>query len=314
MARRTSRSDGPPAPGADILLAARDELVRADAKATTLFATSGVAVGAVLTGLLSGQWSPSRIHGGLAQGIWWLGAAAAGVALVCLAAAMHPRTRRRRRDGRLAAYFGDVVMLGPDELDRALAGGARAARIGVLVGVLALVIGLRARSGPAPAPAAAGPSAPPSSGPAALPTASTTPSLGTPSATVTPLPGGTTVRRTTGGAAITLRPSYGVDLDDDTSSNWNVGRGCCASDVSWDGAGSRLLISNDFAVATGPPEYATCANETAYTNGSIERGSLQTNENICVRTGGDRFALVTILSAGDEAIQFQATVWDPPFS
>jgi hypothetical protein len=46
--RRTSGPGAIAGRGADILRAAREELARADAKATTLFATAGVAVRTVL--------------------------------------------------------------------------------------------------------------------------------------------------------------------------------------------------------------------------------------------------------------------------
>ena len=95
-----------------MLLATREELARADAKATTLFASTGVVFGAVLSGLLSGRWSPPRIDDGPAQVLWWLGAGAAVTALVLLACALFPRTRRDRRHGRITAYYEDVVRLG----------------------------------------------------------------------------------------------------------------------------------------------------------------------------------------------------------
>ena len=125
---------------------------------------------------------------------------------------------------------------------------------------------------------------------------------------------GATVRRTTGAQAITLRPSYGVDLDDAVSPNWSVGRGWCNRDVGWAADASRLLISNDYAVMTGTPDYTACAQETGYTNGAIERGSLQVGENLCLRTSGNRYALVTIDDVNDQGVQFRATVWDPPFA
>jgi hypothetical protein len=66
---------------------------------------------------------------------------------------------------------------------------------------------------------------------------------------------------------------------------------------------------------TDSSDYTTCAHETGYTNGSIERGSLQPEENICARTSDNRYALVTIVSMSEQAIQFPATVvWDPQFS
>ena len=175
----------------------------------------------------------------------------------------------------------------------------------VVVGILAFVIG---RGGqPTPTVAGATPNAAPTNDPVALPTASIAP---TPGVTVAPLPDGTTVRRTTGADAITIRPSYGVDLDDDTSSNWNVGQGCCGRDVGLSSDASELNIDNDYAVETGSPDYATCSHETAYTSGPLERGSLQPGESICVRTNGQHFALITIVSVSAQGAQFRATVWE----
>jgi Domain of unknown function (DUF1707) len=189
--------------------------------------------------------------------------------------------------GRYLAIIGGVVAL-------------------ALVATLAFVIG---RGGQNPTPPGPVQTAVPTSAQVALPTTSTAPSTGTPGVTPTPLPDGTTVRRTTGADVITLRPSYGVDLDDDTSPNWNVGIGCCGRDVGLRSDASELYIDNDYAVETGTPDYATCSRETAYTRGPIERGSLQPGETICVRTNGRHYALITIVSASAQAVQFRTTVW-----
>ena len=122
MSRPGRPADEPDAAAA-MLLATREELARADAKATTLFASTGVVFGAVLSGLLSGRWSPPRIDDGPAQVLWWLGAGAAVTALVLLACALFPRTRRDRRHGRITAYYEDVVRLGRAGLVRAVERG-----------------------------------------------------------------------------------------------------------------------------------------------------------------------------------------------
>jgi hypothetical protein len=126
------------------------------------------------------------------------------------------------------------------------------------------------------------------------------------------LPDNVTVRRSTGPGLITLRPSDGVDLDDVTSPTWNIGAGCCGHDVGFAADASRLSIDSGHAVATGPLEFATCLHETAYTNSAIEGRSLRPGDTICVRTDGHRFALVTIVDVSEQAVEFGATVWDPP--
>jgi len=191
-----------------------------------------------------------------------------------------------------------------------------AAAVLVLAG-LALVIGLSERSDPLPQPwTAAGPTPPavPPTSPVTAPTASATSVPATPTDRAA-LPGNVTVRRTSQPNAITLRPSYGVDLDDNTSPNWGVKSGptwYSGSDIGSDSDEDIVDFTGDYAVVTGAPEYATCATETAYTSGGIERGSLRPDENICLRTSEDRYALVTIISTSEQAIQFRATVWDPP--
>jgi hypothetical protein len=189
----------------------------------------------------------------------------------------------------------------------------------VLVAGVALVVGVSgAGTPPSPVP----PPAPTTT--RALPTVTTAISAVRPTTSATPipapgggtaaaLPAGVEVRRATGTEAITLRPSYGVDLDNNTSPNWAVAVGGANNgrDVGSGSSADRLYFTGDYAVVTGAPEYATCARETGYTRGGIELGSLQTGDNICVRTSEDRYALVTIVTAAEQAIQFRAVVWDP---
>lgn len=192
----------------------------------------------------------------------------------------------------------------------ALLGGAG---VLVLLGVLAFAFGANSAP-PSPVPAPGPVMAPPPPSVPARPSV-TRSAQATASAEGTTVPlAGATVRRTTGAQAITLRPSYGVDLDDAVSPNWSVGQGCCNRDVGWAADATQLYISNDYAVMAGTPDYTACAQETGYTDGRIERGNLQVGENLCVRTSGHRYALVTIEDVSDQGVQFRATVWDPPFA
>jgi len=90
-----------------LLAETREELNRADAKAAMLFAIFGIAFGAVLAGLIAGDWSPRHLAPG-AQGVWWLGAAAAVAALVALSAAVWPRLDSKHASGRVS-YFAHVA-------------------------------------------------------------------------------------------------------------------------------------------------------------------------------------------------------------
>lgn len=132
------------------------------------------------------------------------------------------------------------------------------------------------------------------------------------------MPSGVSVRRSTGSSPITLRPSYGVDLDDDTSLNWSVKSGPInslagyGSDVGSDAYESKLDFGEDYAVVSRLDGYSTCAEESGYTRGGIERGSLRQGEQICLRTGENRYAAIKIVSASATEIRLTATVWDPP--
>lgn len=208
----------------------------------------------------------------------------------------------------LAVLFADLPEPHP-----ALPGSSRSrARIhAAVVGIAALlalgsVLGLAVGTGrPTPAPTSGAVTAPtPDPSPTTSPTG-----LATPGRDTVENP---TVRRTTGPGLITLGPSYGVDLDDVISPAWDVGTDCCEQDVGFDPAATRLSIGNGHAVTTGPPEFATCLRETAYTTSAIERASLHPGDTMCVRTNGHRLALVTIVDASEQAVEFGATVWDPP--
>jgi len=159
------------------------------------------------------------------------------------------------------------------------------------------------------------PASAPHSGVVAAPSLSTSPAAepsGSAAASPGALPDDTTVRRTTGPGTITLRPSDGVDLDDVTSPTWDLGTGCCGRDVGFGADASRVSLDGGHAVVIGSPEFATCFEEDAYTNSAIERGGLRPGDTLCVRTDGHRLALVTIVDVSEQAVEFGATVWDPP--
>lgn len=90
-----------------MLVAAREELVRADTKAAVLLAATGVGIGALLGGLLSGNWSPFELANWI-EWAWWLGAAAAAFAVWRLGYAVYPRTKRKGPPPTVLGYFDDV--------------------------------------------------------------------------------------------------------------------------------------------------------------------------------------------------------------
>lgn len=91
----------------ELLTATREELVRADNKASLLLAAAGVAVGATVAGLISRDWSPFTLENRI-EWLWWLGAGSAVYGLWCLGSAVYPRTRRRGAAPGVIAYFEDV--------------------------------------------------------------------------------------------------------------------------------------------------------------------------------------------------------------
>jgi hypothetical protein len=112
--------------GARLLREAREELVRADGKASLLLAATTVVAATVLAAILNGEWRPARLDL-CAQFVWWVGVGAGCWGLVSLAVAVYPRTRRRRgvRALGVIAFFGDIAGLDADQLASALTTTAR---------------------------------------------------------------------------------------------------------------------------------------------------------------------------------------------
>jgi hypothetical protein len=91
-----------------LLAETRDEIGRADQKASILLSVTGVGV-VVLVGLLTGQWSPTELAAAI-QWLWWLGGVGLVTAITLLAAAVMPRIGHRG-DPSTVTFFGHVVRL-----------------------------------------------------------------------------------------------------------------------------------------------------------------------------------------------------------
>jgi Family of unknown function (DUF5706) len=91
-----------------LLTETREEIGRADHKASILLSTTGVGA-AILVGLLTGHWSPTHLAVAI-QWLWWLGAVALVAAITFLAAAVIPRIGHGG-DPSIVTYFGHVVRL-----------------------------------------------------------------------------------------------------------------------------------------------------------------------------------------------------------
>jgi hypothetical protein len=91
---------------AELLTQAREELNRADAKASILLAGVGVALGAVVGTIVTKGWSPFQLPIYRAF-VWWAGAAAIAAGSVALLAAVYPRRRQLGEScGAGVRYFG----------------------------------------------------------------------------------------------------------------------------------------------------------------------------------------------------------------
>jgi hypothetical protein len=91
-----------------LLAELRNEVARADGKASVLVAALGMTAG-VFSGLLAGRgWTPAELSAA-GTGLWWAGAAALGLSLFALLLAVLPRYRSEPwTPGRPLSYFGDI--------------------------------------------------------------------------------------------------------------------------------------------------------------------------------------------------------------
>lgn len=96
---------------AKVLLAeSREELTRADGKASILLAALGIGLSAILAAILAGSWTPFALRRPY-ETLWWVGSSLAGASLFCFCAAVYPRLKNRESQG--VTYFGDVARLKP---------------------------------------------------------------------------------------------------------------------------------------------------------------------------------------------------------
>ena len=103
--------------GKELLLEARQELNRADAKASILLASAGVAAGAIIAALMEGHASPAQMNSVTAW-LWWYGAATGLAGIGMLGWVIYPRTKYRASQSNFVGYFGDVMSTPKSELVR----------------------------------------------------------------------------------------------------------------------------------------------------------------------------------------------------
>lgn len=90
-----------------LLVETREELARADAKASLLFSAFGLISSAVGAILIADDWSPFQLKNSV-EWMWWAGAAASVFALLLLAFAVIPRIKHATHKERLY-FFGHVA-------------------------------------------------------------------------------------------------------------------------------------------------------------------------------------------------------------
>jgi len=96
---------------AEVLLdEGREELGRADRKASILLSAASIVLTALLAGALAGTWTPHKLHHHpAAEVVFWVGLGIGMVGLILLGWAVLPKTQHTGRRETLA-YFGHVVM------------------------------------------------------------------------------------------------------------------------------------------------------------------------------------------------------------
>lgn len=103
-----------------VLSETREEVTRADAKASLLLSAALIVVGVIAAAMLAGDWSPSRLDN-WGQALWWFGTAMTLAGITCLAIAVYPRVLNRH-EGPGVTYFNEIAKLkGVKQLKEALA-------------------------------------------------------------------------------------------------------------------------------------------------------------------------------------------------
>lgn len=93
-----------------LLRETREELSRADEKATTLLAVNGILIAAVLAGVIAGDFAPSELSS-WGEEAFWAGAIGVLVSEALLCAAVFPQVHHPRKSAVPPRYFGHVARI-----------------------------------------------------------------------------------------------------------------------------------------------------------------------------------------------------------
>jgi Family of unknown function (DUF5706) len=131
-----------PADPKELLAESREELARADGKASMLLSALSVAIGVIAAALLAGDWSPDRLDHPY-RIVWWVGLAFAAAGWLALCLAVWPRIRHRLSSPS-ATYFDEIALLGSvDKVKTALAGTDSADRTLTQLVAIARIVRLK---------------------------------------------------------------------------------------------------------------------------------------------------------------------------
>lgn len=86
----------------------REELQRADNKASILLGAAGLILGIFLSAAVAGNWDPTELGDGRAAGLFWGGTGFAVIGVLSLGLAVMPRIKHDKTKEKLA-YFGHVI-------------------------------------------------------------------------------------------------------------------------------------------------------------------------------------------------------------
>lgn len=90
-----------------LLAEIRDEITRADSKASILFSVFGLLAGAVTYTMLRDQWQPFDLSNAI-EWLWWVGASLGASAITVLGRAVYPSVKHASDKGQIS-YYGHVV-------------------------------------------------------------------------------------------------------------------------------------------------------------------------------------------------------------
>jgi hypothetical protein len=96
-----------------LLRETRDELARADAKASILLAASGIAFAALLSAGSTSSWYPDKLSHQGARVLAWIAVALVLLGIGVVGAAVKPRLRANPSEQSKPYYFGDVEAYWP---------------------------------------------------------------------------------------------------------------------------------------------------------------------------------------------------------